>query len=71
MAALLSWPERRVHVYGASPFWAYLHLGPTREEARAARPQLSTAAFYAEPDTETLRYVKLVRLKPGPLRFSA
>ena len=28
-------PERRVHLYGASPYWSYFHLGEARAQERA------------------------------------
>ena len=63
-------PERRIHLYGASPYWSYLHLGEARAQERAARPPLGSAAFYTEPEGEALRFVRLLRLNPSPLRFS-
>ena len=58
-------------LYGASAYWCFLHLGPRLEEERAARPPLSTAALFAEPEGEATRYVRLLRVVPAPLRFSA
>ena len=63
-------PERRIHLYGASPYWSYLHLGEARAQERAARPPLGSAAFYTEPEGEALRFVRLLRLNPSPQRFS-
>ena len=63
-------PERRIHLYGASPYWSYLHLGEARAQERAARPQLSSAAFYTELEGEALRFIRFLRLKPSPQRFS-
>ena len=63
-------PERRIHLYGASPYWSYLHLGEARAQERAARPQLSSAAFYTELEGEALHFIRFLRLKPSPQRFS-
>ena len=68
---LLRSPQHRVHLYGATPFWCHLHLGESREQERLARPPISTAAFYAEDEkAEAVRFVRFLRLKPSPQRFS-